>query len=88
MSGNTVSRYTKSGDTKPLPGKPVLPVTSHVSSMLAKPAVPQRPAGAVLKRPDLISSCSAGGGNAATSPDVVNKGKSHVASLQQKFETH
>ncbi|KAL1449769.1 hypothetical protein WDU94_002244 [Cyamophila willieti] len=88
LSGNTVSSYTKPA---PPTSKPSLPVTSSVSNMISKPAVPQRPSltSGGLKRPDLISSCSTGG-QLATSPDVVNKGKtrSNVANLQQKFETH
>lgn len=91
MSGNTVSSYTKpveKSDKPSVTGKASLPMTSGVSSMLSKPVVPQRPAPSVLKRPDLISNLSSGSGNVATSPDVVNKGKSNVASLQQKFQSH
>uniref|UniRef100_A0A8D9DYB4 Disintegrin and metalloproteinase domain-containing protein 12 n=1 Tax=Cacopsylla melanoneura TaxID=428564 RepID=A0A8D9DYB4_9HEMI len=88
LSGHTVSSYSK--PAAPM-SKPSLPVTSSVSNMISKPAVPQRPSlsSGGLKRPDLISSCSTGG-QLATSPDVVNKGKprSNVANLQQKFETH
>ncbi|KAI5714505.1 hypothetical protein M8J77_000812 [Diaphorina citri] len=67
----------------PLSGNTV----SSYTAKPVKPTVPQRPTSVVpgLKRPDLISSCSTGG-NVATSPDVVNKPRSSVASLQQKFE--